>query len=191
MPTLPKTFVTPEQYFQSERTAEYRNEFWKGEVSPMPGVGRRHAALGANWNGLVWPHLRGGDCRCFTSGLRVQLRAGEFYSYPDFIVVSGDAQFTDRHFDTLINPTLLVEILSANTEAYDRGKKAKYYREIPSLQEYLLLSQMEPDAELYRRDTNGTWRFLDARGWDASIQLASIHYTLQLRELYENLPPAE
>ena len=117
--------------------------------------------------------------------MRVLALPSGLYTYPDLSVVCGKPQYADSQVDTLTNPTLLVEILSPSTEAYDRGQKAKLYRSIPSLQELLLIEQETYEVELYRRQPDGTWSIISALGLDSSIELTSIGYTLQLRELYE------
>lgn len=121
--------------------------------------------------------------------MRILVTPAGLYTYPDLSVVCEEPQFTDSHVDTLVNPALVVEILSPGTEAYDRGKKAKLYRAMPSLVEYLSIGQDSYDVELYRKRADGTWSVIEADGLDLSIELTTIGYTLQLRELYEPLIP--
>ncbi len=116
--------------------------------------------------------------------MRVLAAPSGLYTYPDLSVVCGEPQFLELQDDTLLNPALIVEILSPSTEDYDRGKKAKMYRAMPSLQELLFIAQDSYDVELYRRQTDGTWSLIGANGLDGSIELTSIQYTLPLRELY-------
>ena len=119
--------------------------------------------------------------------MRVLAASGGLYTYPDLPVACEEPQFADAHVDTLTNPTLLVEILSPSTEDYDRGKKAKLYRAIPSLQELLLIAQDSYEVELYRRQPDGTWSLIEAKGLESAIALTSIGYTLLLPELYEKV----
>jgi Uma2 family endonuclease len=119
--------------------------------------------------------------------MRVLATASGLYTYPDLSVACEEPQFADVQVDTLTNPTLLVEILSPSTEDYDRGKKAKLYRAIPSLQELLIIAQDSYEVELYRRQADGSWSLMEAKGLESAIALASIGYTLSLRELYENV----
>jgi Uma2 family endonuclease len=184
MSTLPKNFVTPEEYLELERKAERKSEYYNGEVFAMAGVSTRHDDIVAHLHFLIAQQLRGKDCRRHTSDMRVLAIPGRLYTYPDLTVVCGKRQFEDKHVDTLTNPTLLVEVLSPTTERYDRGLKAKLYRDIPSLQELLLVSQESYEVELYRRQANGTWSILPAGGLDASVELASIGCTLRMRDLY-------
>ena len=117
--------------------------------------------------------------------MRVLAQPNSLYTYPDLSVACGHPQFADATVDTLINPTLLIEVLSPSTENYDRGTKAKLYRTIPSLQELLLVAQNAVEVELYRRQSDGSWFLIEANGIDATIDLESIGYTLRLRDVYE------
>lgn len=189
MSTLAKTFSTPEDYLAIERKAEQKSEYYDGQMFAMSGVSRQHDRIEGQLYLLVGNHLRGRDCEWFTSAMRLLTPTGLF-TYPDMSVVCGEAQFTDSSVDTLTNPVLLVEVLSPITEAYDRGRKAAWYRAIPSLREYLLIAQDCPEVDLFRRGQDGVWTVLDAAGLDASIELVSIGCTLRLRELYGRVFPA-
>ena len=136
---------------------------------------------------LIGQHLRGKRCEAFTANMRVLATASGLYTYPDLSVACEEPQFADAQVDSLTNPALLVEILSPSTEDYDRGKKAKLYRAIPSLQELLLIAQDSYEVELYRRQADGSWSLMEAKGLEAGIALTSIGYTLSLRELYEKV----
>jgi Uma2 family endonuclease len=121
----------------------------------------------------------------FSDSMRVLAEASGLCTYPDLSVACEKPQFTDAHVDTITNPTLVVEILSPSTQDYDLGTKAKLYRAIPSLRELLIVSQATYEVELYRRQADGAWSLIEAKGLDAAVELQSIGYTLQLRELYE------
>lgn len=187
MSTLSNRLLTPEEYLEIERKAEYKSEFYKGEMFAMSGGSRWHARIAVRLTSLLGQHLSGKKCEPFTSDMRVLATPSGLYTYPDFSVACDEPQFADPHVDTLINPTLLVEILSPSTENYDRGKKAKLYRDIPSLQELLFISQDTYDVELYRRQSDGNWLLIEAKGLESAITLTSIGYTLPLSELYENV----
>jgi Uma2 family endonuclease len=187
MSTLAKPFVTPEEYLELERKAEFKSEYHDGKIYAMSGVSRWHDWINSQLSGLIYQHLRGSQCGWFTANMRVLVEASGLYTYPDLSVVCGKAQFADDRFDTLTNPILLVEILSPSTEDYDRGRKAAMYRKIPSLQELLLIAQGAYEVELHRRGTDGTWSLIEVSGLDATIELRSIGYTLRLSELYERV----
>lgn len=184
MSTLPKTILTPEEYLERERRAEYKSEFYSGEIFAMSGASRKHNRIAVRLTMLIAQHLSGKKCEPFNSDMRVLVQPSGLYTYPDLSVACEEPRFADENADTLTNPTLLVEILSPSTERYDRGQKAKLYRALPSLRELLLISQDSYDVELYRRQADGSWALFEASGLDGSVELASIGYTLRLRELY-------
>ena len=186
MSTVPKNFVTVEEYLERERKAEHKNEYYNGEVFPMPGATRTHDRINSQLALLIGQHLSGTKYEAFTANMRVFAAPSGLYTYPD-LSVALEPQFGDPFGETLINPILLVEILSPGTEAYDRGQKARLYRAIPSLQELLLIAQDSYEVELYRRQPDGAWKLFEAGGLDGSIELASIGYTLPLRELYKKV----
>lgn len=187
MSTLAKTFVTPEEYLQLERKAQYKSEYHAGTIFAMAGGSIRHDHIVAQLSLLTGNHLRGKKCTWFTSNMRVLVEARDLYTYPDLVVVCGKPRCAAADVDTLLNPVLLVEVLSPSTEVYDRWTKSVMYRSIPSLQELLLIAQDSYQVELYRRGQNGNWTSLVASGLDASIELESIGYTLRLGELYERV----
>ena len=187
MSTLGNPYLTPEEYLEIERKAEFKSEYYRGEMFAMSGCSRKHDRITFRLSILLGQHLRGKTCEPFTANMRVLATPAGLYTYPDLSVVCGEPQFQDAQVDTLINPTLLVEVLSPSTEDYDRGKKAKLYRGIASLQELLIVSQDRYEVELYRRQTDGSWSLLEAEGLDGAIALNSIGYTLSLGELYETV----
>jgi Uma2 family endonuclease len=187
MSTLSSRYLKPEEYLEIERKAEFKSEYFNGEMFAMSGCSRRHDRIAVQLTLLLAQHLRGSTCEPFTANMRVLATPSGLYTYPDLSVACDEPQFADGHVDTLTNPTLLIEILSPSTEDYDRGKKAKLYRAIPSLQELLFIAQDSYEVELFRREADGSWRLLEAKGQDSKITLTSIGYTLTLRELYEKV----
>ena len=187
MSTLANRSLSPEEYLEIERKAEYKSEYYNGEMFAMSGVSRRHDRIVVPLTILIGQHLKGKRCETFSANMRVLATPSGLYTYPDLSVACDEPQFADAQVDTLTNPTLLVEVLSPSTENYDRGKKAKLYRAIPSLQELLFIAQDSYEVELYRRQPDGTWSLIEARGLESAIALTSIGYTLSLRELYERV----
>jgi Uma2 family endonuclease len=185
--TLAKSFVTPEEYLELERKAEHKSEYHDGTIYAMSGVSRWHDWINSQLYELVGNHGRGKQCSWYTAGMRVLAETSGLYTYPDLSVVSGESRFADANFDTLLNPVLLVEILSPATEDYDRGRKAAMYRRMPSLRELLLISVDSYEVELSRRRDDGCWSLVTVTGLEASIELASIGYTLPLSELYKKV----
>lgn len=187
MSTLPKTLLTPQQYLDIERQAEFRSEYYRGEMFAMAGAGLAHNILVANVVAGLHSQLRSRPCRVLPSDMRVLVAATGLYTYPDVTVVCGDPQFTDQRFDTLTNPNLIVEVLSPSTEAYDRGRKFEQYGAIASLQEYLLLASDRMHADLYTRQAGGGWLLTSANGPVGTLDLDRANCRLSLEELYEKV----
>jgi Uma2 family endonuclease len=191
MSTLAKPFYTPAEYLEQERKAEYKSEYHRGKIYAMSGASRTHDRICAQLHGLIDRHLSDGNCEWFTSDMRVLVEISGLYTYPDLSAVCGEPQFADDYFDTLLNPILLVEILSPSTEDHDRGRKADWYRKIPSLKELLLILQESYEVHIERRMPDGTWLLISAAGLDATVELQSIGYTLRLSELYKRVLAAQ
>jgi Uma2 family endonuclease len=177
--------LTAQEYLELERKAEFKSEFYNGEMFAMSGGTGRHSDLAAALIMLLRLHLRGKRCKVYTSDLRLLVEADELYTYPDVSVVCGETKFVSAASDVFVNPILLVEVLSPSTEQYDRGTKAKLYRSIPTLRELLLVAQDKPEVEIYRRADGGQWTISTVTSLDSILHLESIDYDLSLRELYE------
>ncbi len=130
MSTQPKSFLTPEQYLEIDRQAERKSEYWQGEMFAMSGAAEPHNLILPNIIVQIHPQLRTRDCRTYSNDMRVRVSTTGLYTYPDMVVVCGAPQFLDARRDTLLNPTLIVEVLSPSTEAYDRGRKFEHYQSI-------------------------------------------------------------
>jgi Uma2 family endonuclease len=187
MSTQPKTFLTPEEYLALERASETKCEYVNGEMFLMTGASREHNVIAINIAGELRQQLKGQPCETYGSDMRVYAPATGLYTYPDVVVVSGEPSFQDAHVDTLLNPTLIVEVLSESTESYDRGKKFAQYRSVESLTEYLLVAQDEYRVEQFVRQPDGRWLLADIRSLDASVELSSVPCRLELREVYDRI----
>jgi Uma2 family endonuclease len=176
------TLVTAEEYLAQEVLAEYKHAYIDGVVIAMSGGSIQHSRIKTDLAMAIGRQLAGSDCEVFDSDLRVRVDA-RFYTYPDLIVVCGEAQLAPDGFDNLTNPTVLFEVLSPSTEAHDRGVKWSRYRQIPSLQQYVLVSQDKPLIEAYAR-SGDVWTYTDANGLDAAIELVAIGVTLALGDVY-------
>ena len=185
MSTQPKTFLTPEQYLEIEREAECKSEYFRGEMFAMAGAGEVHNQLVTNLVIGLGSQLRSRPCRVYSNDMRVRVSATGLYTYPDVVVVCGERRFLDERRDTLLNPSLLVEVLSPTTEAYDRGRKFEDYRSIESLREYLLVAFDHVQAELYTRQPDGRWLLTSAGRLEDSLDLQSVDCRLALVDLYE------
>lgn len=187
MSAMPKTKLTPEEYLEFERNSEIKHEYFDGEIFAMAGAKRNHNQIVGNLTGLVWQHLKGKDCEFYPTDMRVFVPKTGLYTYPDLVVVCGEPKFKDSIFDTLLNPILLIEVLSDTTESYDRGKKFQHYRSIESLQEYVLVSQDEARIEKYVKHGAGFWLLSEAVGLDAEIKFDSIDCVIALGEVYDKI----
>ena len=194
MTSQPKpTYMTPEEYLAVERQNEYKSEYIDGEMVAMTGASRRHNIITFNVVKALGRQLEGRPCEGYVNDMRVRIasRREYAYTYPDVVVVCGEPQFEDGHLDTLLNPTVLVEVLSESTERYDRGKKFSFYRTIESLAEYVLVAQDEFKIEHYVKQADGRWLLSDHRSLDEVVELSSVQCALALREVYAKivLPP--
>jgi Uma2 family endonuclease len=182
-----KKFVTPDEYLALERQAEYKNEYFDGEVFAMVGASRKHNLISLNVASELRAQLRGHECEVYQSDMRVRIPSANVYTYPDAVVVCGEPRFEDAAADTLLNPTVIVEVLSKSTETYDRGAKFSYYRTLESVAEYLLIAQDEFHVEHYVRQADGRWMLADIRAPESSVGLDSIRRSLPLRDVYEKV----
>jgi Uma2 family endonuclease len=177
---------TVEEYLAFDRTSEEKHEYYAGEIFAMTGASRRHNLIVMNTGTSLNSQLAQRPCEVYPSDMRVKVSALK-YTYPDVSVVCGEPRFIDGEFDTLLNPTLIVEVLSDSTEDYDRGKKFKHYIGIESLKEYVLIAQDEMRVDHYIRQPNGDWLLSYATTADAIIQLPTIGCTLNIADIYRKI----
>jgi len=184
---LPKHYLIPEEYLALERQAETKSEYFRGEVFAMAGASFAHTSISFNLLVSLAPQLKRGLCTARSSDLRVNVRATDFYAYPDIVVVCGQPQFEDRHRDTLLNPTAIFEILSRSTEGYDRGEKFAQYRQSESLSDYVLVSQYRPLVEHFTRRPDESWLLKSHSGLEAILSIPSIGCELPLAAIYDQV----
>lgn len=187
MSVEPHRRVSIEDYLAAERRAETKSEYLDGEVFAMSGASRSHNLVALNAAAALHGQLKGRPCETYAGDMRVHIPATGLYTYPDVTVVCGEPRFDDSELDTLLNPTLLIEVLSPSTEGYDRGKKFAHYRTLESLREYVLVAQEEARVELFTRQDDGHWLLSEASRLDEAIPLASIGCELRLADVYERL----
>ena len=187
MSAVARQKMTVAKYLEMERTSEEKHEFLDGEIYLMSGASLKHNLIVGNTYASLHAQLRSRSCVVFPSDMRVRVRENRYYTYPDITVVCDPLQLEDDRQDTLLNPTLIIEVLSPSTESYDRGRKFQHYRTLASLQEYVLISQEGARIERYLRQPNDEWLLSDAAGIDASLELVSIQCTLSLAEVYEKI----
>jgi Uma2 family endonuclease len=184
MSAQPQPRLTPEQYLDAERAAEFRHEYYNGQIYAMSGGSYQHAQVIGNITGELHTSLKTRPCSVVPNDLRLRVSPDGLYTYPDVLVVCGEPKFADGRGDTVLNPALIVEVLSPSTEAYDRGFKSAQYRTIESLEEYALVSQAEPRVEVFRRQPGGHWLLSEAVGLEAVCHFESLDCAVALAEIY-------
>ncbi len=191
MSALAQTCYTPEEYLELERAALSKSEYYAGEIFAVAGASPMHNLIVMNVGGELRNRLRGTPCATLASDMKVKCGPSGLFSYPNVTVVCGEMRFHDEVKDMLINPTVLVEVLSPTTAAYDRGAKFAQYRRLEAFREYVLVSQTEARVEVFTRDDDGRWTFTEAVGLDAVCPLPSLNISLPLTEVYERVifPP--
>jgi len=182
-----KTYITPEEYLEVERKAEFKSEYFNGEMFALAGTTKEHSIITINITGALYNQLLGKPCQLFDSNMRVKVQESGLYTYPDLVVVCGEQKFEDEEFDILLNPTLIIEILSPSTEDYDRGKKFVYYRQLESLKEYVLVSQAQVRIEKYLWQDESKWLLTEESDTEKSMELSSINCSLLLKDVYRNI----
>lgn len=190
MSAISKPYLSEQDYLIQERNATEKNEYYNGEVFAMSGATKEHNKIVASLIVDIGNHLKGKGCSLMPSDMRVHNKINTLYTYPDVVITCGEEKYLDDEFDTLLNPTIIIEVLSISTKDYDRGTKFSLYRSIPSLKNYLTISSMEYAAELYTRDGE-QWILTTASGIDKSIYLSAINYELPLSEVYAQVPNLE
>lgn len=185
MSAQPVRWYTPEEYLDLERASDIKHEYYGGEIFAMSGASREHNLVAGNIHTEFNVALRGGPCEVYPSDMRVLIEATGLFTYPDVVVAYDGPRFGDQHVDTLLNPTLVVEVLSPSTERYDRVTKAGMYRSIPSLRAYLFAAQDRPRLELYTRAADGaSWLLTVAEGIDAALHVPTVGVDLALANVY-------
>ena len=191
MSLQPKPNLRFEEWLEGERAnLEGRSEFVNGEVFAMTGASLAHNAIVTNISAELRNQMKGRPCQVYANDVKVLIRSANAGKYPDLVALCGEPELLDDRRDVLLNPSLIVEVLSDSTEAYDRGDKFALYRQLPSLQDYLLVSQNRVGIELYSRGADGRWILTDYTALDGHVPLESIDCTLALAEVYDKLEVA-
>ncbi len=188
MATAPLPLVHPDEYLQTERQAEFRSEYVNGHVYAMSGGTGAHSALIAAFATELRVLLGERRCTITVSDLRLHVGPQMAYVYPDVMVTCEGLKYADGHQDMIENPTVVVEVLSASTERYDRTGKFALYRKVATLREYVLVSQDEMRVEWYTRNEQGNWEYREAVGDEGVCHLAVLGVAVELRGLYRNIP---
>lgn len=178
--------MTTAEYLELERKAEIKSEYIAGRMYAMSGVSRRHSLITGNLHIEIGLQMRGRDCEVHMADMRVKVSPTGMYTYPDIVAVCGEARFEDEHIDTLLNPTVIVEVLSESTEAYDRGEKFAQYRRLDSVREYVLVAQNKIRVEHYRREGE-EWILSEISDPEGILHLPSIDCHVGVGAIYEKV----
>jgi Uma2 family endonuclease len=187
MSAQPIPRLTAEEYLAAERAAEVRSEFYDGSMYAMAGESYAHNVINVNLVRELSTALRKRGCFLASSEARLRVSPGRVYTYPDIMAGCGEPKFADDQKDTLLNPSLVIEVLSPSTEAHDRGYKFAQYRQLESIREYVLVSQSEPRVERFERQPDGRWVLSEHVGMNAVCRFESVDCDVTLAELYENV----
>ena len=212
MASQPNVFLTAEEYLDLEEKAEYKSEYMDGERLAMAGASPEHDTIVVNLVVSIGHQLKGSPCKVHSSDMRVAVSSANAYTYPDVSICCEDARYVRRGSGNLLNPVVIIEVLSPSTELYDRRKKFRMYKEIPSLKEYVLVSQDEVLVERFARQPNAgpegglrhdgaesrgrlrlngaDWLYSSLSSLDDSLKLHSVHVTLTLRDVYDRIFPS-
>jgi Uma2 family endonuclease len=193
MTTVQSELLTPAEYLEIERHSEIKHEYIDGRMVAMSGANEPHVTIAVNVATSLKNQMRGRDCRVYMADMRVKIDPSGRYTYPDVAAVCGERRFEDAEVDTLLNPSVIVEVLSDSTQAYDRGEKFDHYRKIESLREYVLVTQNSMRVDRYElRD--GQWVFSALTAAEERLALPSIGCEISLADIYEVVefpPPKE
>lgn len=178
--------LSPQDYLQWERTSELKSEYHQGTITMMAGALRNHNRVTANLGIEIGVRLKGKKCQHFSQDFRLWIPEEEFYTYPDLTIVCGEIELLDDEFDTMLNPTTIVEVLSKSTAQYDRSEKFEYYRTIPSFREYILVDSQRVKIEVWRKlESPSVWALVhETSRLDDSLQLEALDTPIPLVDIY-------
>jgi Uma2 family endonuclease len=187
MSSYPANYISPEEYLAFERNASNKNEYFDGEVFAMSGASPEHVLIVTNVVAEFRQQLKPRPCTVYSTDLRIKVSPTGLYTYPDVVVLCGEAKFDDAQKDTLLNPTLIIEVLSDSTKDYDRGGKFEHYRTLESLLEYILIAQDKPHVEQFVKQADKRWLLSETNNVSDTIYLPSIDCSLALVEIYDKV----
>ena len=187
MSALPHSWISPEEYLRIERAAEFKSEYFDGEMYAMSGGTLAHSRIPQYLTIALDAQITARGCHSCNSDMRVGITTRGPFVYPDLTIACGEPHLADDQNDVLLNPTVVFEVLSKSSEVYDRGQKFAQYRRISSLREYVLVSQHEPRIEVFSRDEDGKWSITEAAGLDSVFSLPSLKAEITLAAVYRNI----
>ena len=180
-------YISEKEYLAFERNALDKHEYYQGEIFAMSGASFKHNLIESNLRGALHTFLKGKVCREFGSNLRVHIPKNTLYTYPDILVLCDEPDFVDDEFDTITNPSIIIEILSPSTANYDRGAKFDLYRDISSLNEYLLIDSQTIHVVVYTKNNDSTWTLSETKNLNDNITLPSINFIINVADIYDGI----
>jgi len=186
-PALKYNYLSAEEYLESERNAEQKHELIRGKIITMTGASLAHNRIVRNLIGNIFGFLKGKTCEVFPSDLRVHIPSVNSFTYPDVTIVCGKAELLDEHFDTLLNPVVIIEVLSPSTSYYDKGDKFFTYQQLTSLKEYILIDSAKTDIRLISKKQDGLWKFEIIDNISSSLFIESIQQAVLLTDIYDGV----
>ncbi len=183
--------ITPDEYLAMERDADFKSEYYNGEIFAMAGASRKHNLICGNVFAALHAQFKNRSCEAYTGDMRVRVSETGLYTYPDVLALCEPPLFDDEEKDTLLNPSLIIEVLSKSTESYDRGEKFAHYRTLSSLKEYILISQNSFQIEHYMRQSGSRWILSEFSHPEDTVELPSVGCSMKLSEVYDKVTFSE
>lgn len=187
MPVAVQKYYSEEDFLTLERMSKTKNEYYRGEIFAMSGASFQHNQISARLIKDIGTHLEDAACNIYGSDLRVHIQFQTLYTYPDAVIICGEPSFIDQEFDTIINPTVLFEILSPSTQEYDRTIKFEFYKKIPSLKEYVLIDSQKVWIEVFTKQKDNSWVSEQYTNPEIEWKIASINYKSKIKEVYKGV----
>lgn len=182
-----KKYYTPEEYLQLEETSEFKNEYRDGEIIPMADGTTNHNAIAGNFYANFKFKMRGKNYKIYMGDVKLWIQRYRIYTYPDVMVIQGEPIYEGTGTTKVTNPLMIVEVLSSSTETHDRTNKFRFYRSIPTLQEYIIINQYEYLVEQFNKNAEGQWVLTEYESGDAILSLKSIEFQVSLSDIYEEI----
>lgn len=180
-----KNKLTIEEYLQWEKEGREKHEFYRGEIFAMAGAGSRHNIIFKNLFRDISSQLKGKPCQPYGSDLRIHIPENSLFTYPDISVICGDLVSSDEDENSFIRPAVIIEILSPSTQSYDRGEKFRFYRDIPTLKEYIMVDSESVSIEAFRTNDRGHWELQEYKTATGNMDIATVNISLLISDIYE------
>ena len=186
-PALKYNYISPEEYLETERAALEKHEYYQDEIFAMSGASLKHNKIFSNLFRDIAFKIKGKGCRPYGSNLRIHIPKNTLFTYPDISIICGEPDLTDDKFDTATNPSVIIELLSKSTRNYDKGEKFTLYRDIDSLQEYILVDTEKVYVEKHIRNADNNWQLTEYKTLDSSFIITTFSLSFLLKDIYEDL----